>query len=414
MANPLASLRHAWNLFSHDEKPANRNYPSGSSSYHSPSRVRFSRGNERTIVTSVYNRLAIDAASIRISHVRLDENDRLKEYIPSSLQNCLTVESNIDQTARGFFQDVVSSMLDEGCVAIVPVETTSNPHNSNSYDILSLRVGRITQWYPTSVEVELYNDTTGLKQWVTLPKNQIGIVENPLYAVINEPNSTMQRLITKLALMDSADAEVNSGNLDLLIQLPYVVKTDAKRAQAEERRREIEEQLNGAKYGVAYIDGTEKVTQLNRPIENNLMKQVEYLTNLLYSQLGLTQGVLDGTADDKTMNNYFNRTIEPIVGAITDEMHRKFLTRTARSQGQAIKYFRDPFKLIPVTEIAEIADKFTRNEIMSSNEIRQTVGMKPADDPKADELRNKNLSQSSEEVEEPTKPVNKEEDTANE
>lgn len=393
--NPLNTLKHAWNLFAYDDELKDRS-STGSGSYYNPNRTRFSRGNERTIVTSVYNRIAIDAASIEIRHVKVDENNRFQEFVSSGIDNCLSIEANIDQTSRNFIQDIVSSMMDEGCVAIVPIDTTLDPGVSSSYNIQTMRTGRITQWYPDRVTVLLYNDLTGLKQEVTLPKNQIGIIENPLYAVINEPNSTMQRLIKKLSLMDSADEEISSGNLDLLIQLPYAIKTEAKRNLAEDRRKELEEQLNGAKYGVGYIDGAERITQLNRPVENNLMKQIEYLTNLLYSQLGLTQSILDGTADDKTMNNYYNRTIEPILGAISEEFHRKFLTKTARTQKQAIMYFRDPFKLIPVSDLSEIADKFTRNEIMSSNEIRQIIGMRPSKDPAADELRNKNLSQAAE------------------
>ena len=361
--------------------------------------MKFSRGNERTIVTSVYNRIALDAAAIDIRHVKIDENNRFKDYVKSDLDNCLSLEANIDQTARMFIQDIVSSMLDEGCVAVVPIDTTMDPNITNSYDIQTMRVGKITQWYPDRVTVMLYNDQTGLRQEVTVPKKQVAIIENPLYSVMNEPNSTMQRLIKKLALMDSADEEIASGNLDLIIQLPYAVKTDAKRNLAEARRKEVEEQLNGARYGVAYIDGTEHVTQLNRPIENNLMKQVEYLTTQLYAQLGLTQSVMDGSADENTMNNYYNRTIEPILSAIVDEFNRKFLTKTARTQRQCIMYFRDPFKLIPVTQVSEMADKFTRNEIMTSNEIRQLVGFKPSDDPSADELRNKNLSESKSEIE---------------
>ena len=361
--------------------------------------MKFSRGNERTIVTSVYNRIALDAAAIDIRHVKIDENNRFKDYVKSDLDNCLSLEANIDQTARMFVQDIVSSMLDEGCVAVVPIDTTMDPNITNSYDIQTMRVGKITQWYPDRVTVMLYNDQTGLRQEVTVPKRHVAIIENPLYSVMNEPNSTMQRLIKKLSLMDSADEEIASGNLDLIIQLPYAVKTEAKRNLAEARRKEVEEQLNGARYGVAYIDGTEHVTQLNRPIENNLMKQIEYLTAQLYSQLGLTQSVMDGSADENTMNNYYNRTIEPILSAIVDEFNRKFLTKTARTQRQCIMYFRDPFKLIPVTSVAELADKFTRNEIMTSNEIRQLVGFKPSDDPNADELRNKNLSQSKQELE---------------
>ena len=399
--NPLEILKHTWNLFVYDESPKRRspiNY--GVSHYQNPNRVRFSRGNERTIVTSVYNRIALDAAAIEIRHVKMDNNNRFVDYINSGLDNCLSVEANIDQTARNFVQDIVSSLLDEGCVAVVPIDTSFDPNVTNSYDIQTMRVGKITQWYPDKVTVLLYNDLIGLKQEVTIPKKQVAIIENPLYAVMNEPNSTMQRLIKKLSLMDIADEEIASGNLDLIIQLPYAVKTESRRNLAESRRKEVEEQLNGSRYGVAYIDGTEHVTQLNRPVENNLMKQVEYLTAQLYSQLGLTQTIMDGTADENTMNNYYNRTIEPILSAIVDEFNRKFLTKTARTQKQAIMYFRDPFRLIPVTSISEMADKFTRNEIMTSNEIRQLVGFKPSDDPNADELRNKNLSQSSKTIEE--------------
>ena len=363
-----------------------------------PDRVHFSRGVEKSIVTSVYNRIALDATSIAIKHVRLDDNGRFLEEMDSGLQNCLNVEANIDQTGRAFLQDVVMSMLDEGCVAIVPVDTTIDPAKSGSYEINTLRTGKILEWYPAHVRVRVYNDQKGIHEEVTLPKSMVGVIENPLYAVINEPNSTMQRLIRKLSLLDVVDEQTSSGKLDLIIQLPYVIKTDARKKQADERRKDIEMQLAGSKYGIAYTDGTEKITQLNRPAENNLMKQVEYLTDMLYSQLGLTQSIMDGSANDKTMLNYYNRTIEPILATIVDEIKRKFLTKTARTQGQTIMYFRDPFKLVPVSDIAEIADKFTRNEIMTSNEIRQIVGMKPADDPSADELRNKNLNQSSEDI----------------
>ena len=395
MYNPLNTLKHAWNLFASEEGPVrNRDFNYGYGSSISPTRTVFTRGNERTVVTAVYNRIAIDAAAIDIKHVELDESGRYKSDIKSGINNCLTVEANIDQTSRQFMLDVITSMLDEGCVAVVPVDTTKDPNITGGYDIDTMRVGRITQWYPDRVTVLLYNERTGRKEEVTVPKKYTAIIENPLYAVMNEPNSTMQRLIRKLALMDSVDEESSSGKLDLIIQLPYLVKTEAKRQAAEERRAQIEQQLKGSKYGVAYIDGSEHVTQLNRSLENNLMKQIEYLTTLLYSQLGITQGVLDGTADENTMNNYYNRTIEPILSAIVDEFHRKFLTKTARSQRQSIQYFRDPFKLIPVNEVSEIADKFTRNEILSSNEVRQIIGMRPSKDPAADELRNKNLSQS--------------------
>ena len=389
-------LQHAWNAFVYN----NNNYVDpqnlGGLSTFKPDRVHFSRGVERSIVTSVYNRLALDVSSIAIKHVRLDENGRFKEEVDSGLQNCLNVEANIDQTGRAFLQDVVMSMLDEGCVAILPVDTTIDPAKSGSYEINTMRTGKILEWYPAHVRVRVYNDRKGIHEELVLPKSSVAIIENPLYAVINEPNSTMQRLIRKLNLLDVVDEQTSSGKLDLIIQLPYVIKTDARRKQAEERRKDIEMQLSGSKYGIAYTDGTERITQLNRPAENNLMKQVEYLTSMLYSQLGLTQSIMDGSADDKTMLNYYNRTVEPILAAITDEIKRKFLTKTARAQKQTVMYFRDPFKLTPVLDLAEIADKFTRNEIMTSNEIRQIVGMKPADDPSADELRNKNLNQSNE------------------
>ena len=391
-------LQHAWNAFFYNDNTYVNPQNLGGFSTFRPDRVHFSRGVEKSIVTSVYNRIALDATSIAIKHVRLDDNGRFLEEMDSGLQNCLNVEANIDQTGRAFLQDVVMSMLDEGCVAIVPVDTTIDPAKSGSYEINTLRTGKILEWYPAHVRVRVYNDQKGIYEEVTLPKSMVGIIENPLYAVINEPNSTMQRLIRKLSLLDVVDEQTSSGKLDLIIQLPYVIKTDARKKQADERRKDIEMQLAGSKYGIAYTDGTEKITQLNRPAENNLMKQVEYLTGMLYSQLGLTQSIMDGSANDKTMLNYYNRTIEPILAAIVDEIKRKFLTKTARTQKQTIMYFRDPFKLVPVSDIAEIADKFTRNEIMTSNEIRQIVGMKPADDPSADELRNKNLNQSSEDI----------------
>ena len=385
-------LKHAWNAF-FNKDPTDYFKNVGTGYTYRPDRPRLTRGNERSIVTSVYNRLALDASSVSIQHVRLDENNRFLSVIDSGLNSCLTVEANLDQTGRAFIQDIVMSMLDEGSVAIVPVDTTFNPEITGSYDILSMRTGQILEWYPSHVKVRVYNEKTGRKEDIVVPKNTVGIVENPLYAVINEPNSTMQRLIRKLNLLDVVDEQSSSGKLDLIIQLPYVIKTEARRQQAENRRKDIENQLAGSKYGIAYTDGTERITQLNRSVENNLMKQIEYLTSMLYSQLGITQSILDGTADDKTMLNYYNRTIEPILSAIVDEMKRKFLTKTARSQLQSISFFRDPFKLVPVNDISEIADKFTRNEIMTSNEIRQIIGMKPSDDPKADELRNKNLSQ---------------------
>lgn len=384
-------LKHAWNAFLNKD-PTSFYRDIGVGHSYRPDRPRLTRGNERSIVTSVYNRIALDAAAINVQHVRLDENNRFLSVIESGLNGCLTVEANVDQTGRAFIQDAVMSMLDEGSVAIVPVDTTFNPESTNSYDINSMRTGKILDWYPNHIRVRVYNEKTGLKEDIEVPKRTVAIVENPLYAVMNEPNSTMQRLVRKLNLLDVVDEQSSSGKLDLIIQLPYVIKTEARRQQAENRRKDIENQLAGSKYGIAYTDGTEHITQLNRSVENNLMKQIEYLTSMLYSQLGITQSILDGTADDKTMLNYYNRTIEPILSAIVDEMKRKFLTKTARSQLQSILFFRDPFKLVPVNEISEIADKFTRNEIMTSNEIRQIIGIKPAEDPKADELRNKNLS----------------------
>lgn len=386
-------LKQAWNAFT-SRDPTKVEYDSGISYSYRPDRPRFTRGNERSIVTAVYNRIALDVAAIDIRHSKLDDNKRYVGDVDSGLNNCLTLEANIDQTGRAFRQDIVMSLLDEGCVAIVPVDTVGrDPTISEAYDIESMRTGKILEWKPRQVRVRVYNDQKGIKEDILLPKHLVGIVENPLYAVMNEPNSTMQRLIRKLGLLDVVDEYSSSGKLDLIIQLPYVIKSKARQEQAEERRKDIEKQLSGSRYGIAYVDGTERITQLNRPVENNLLKQIEYLTNLLYSQLGMTASVMDGTADEKTMLNYNNRTIEPIVAAIVDEMKRKFLSKTARSQGQSISYFRDPFKLVPVADIAEIADKFTRNEIASSNEIRQIIGWIPSSDPRADELRNKNLSE---------------------
>ena len=403
-------LQHAWNAFLNRD-PTYEFRDHGMISTYKPDRVRFTRGNERSIVTSVYNRIALDVSSIDINHAKLDENGRFKEVIQSGLNECLTLNANIDQTGKAFIQDVVMSMMDEGCVAIVPVDTTINPAVSGSFDVQSLRTGSIIEWRPEFVKVRLYNDRTGQKEDVLLPKKSVAIIENPLYAVINEPNSTMQRLIRKLNLLDVIDEQSGSGKLDLIIQLPYVIKSEARRQQAENRRKDIEMQLAGSKYGIAYTDGTEKITQLNRPAENNLMKQIEYLTSMLYSQLGITQSVLDGTADERTMLNYYNRTIEPIISAIIDEMKRKFLTKTARTQNQSIVYFRNPFKLVPINELAEISDKFTRNEIATSNEIRQIIGWKPSDDPGADELRNKNLNQKAEDVQPAPKIQNEVDDT---
>lgn len=394
----MDKLQHAFNAFVNNRDPTLSSYGSvGQTYYRRPDRVRLTGGNEKSIVNSVFTRVAMDVAAIDIKHVRLDENERYSETIKSGLNECLSTEANLDQTGRALKQDIVMSMFDEGCVAIVPVDTTLNPKKSNSYEILSMRVGKIVEWYPAHVKVKLYNEKTGEKEDVVVPKKTVAIIENPLYSIVNEKNSTLQRLIRKLNLLDAVDEQSGSGKLDLIIQLPYTIRSDAKREQAEKRRSDIENQLTGSKYGIAYADATERITQLNRPVENNLMKQIEYLTSMLYSQLGITQAIMDGTADEKTMLNYYNRTIEPIVSAIVDEMKRKFLTKTARSQRQTIMSFRDPFKLVPVNNIAEIADKFTRNEIMTSNEIRQVIGMKPSDDPKADQLINSNISQPTDE-----------------
>lgn len=387
-----ARLKHAWNAFTNRD-PTYYQRSLGTGYSVRPDRPRLSRGNEKSIVTSIFNRIALDVSAVTIKHCRIDSNGRYIEDIDSDLNNCLNLEANIDQTSRAFIQDIVMSLLDEGCVAVVPIDTSIDPGITDSYKIQTMRTGKIIEWYPSHVKIRLYNDRKGEKEDIILPKKQVAIIENPLYAVINEHNSTMQRLIRKLSLLDATDEQTASGKLDLIIQLPYVVKTPARREQANLRRKEIEEQLAGSKYGIVYTDGTEKITQLNRSLENNLLKQIEYLTEMVYSQLGITQEVLNGTADEKTMLNYNNRTVEPFVASIVDEMRRKFLTKTARSQGQTITYFRDPFRLVPINDIAEIADKFTRNEIMTSNEIRQIVGMKPADDPKADELVNSNITQ---------------------
>ena len=393
--NFISRVKNTWNAF-RNRDPTNYYREPGMSYSYRPDRVRFSRGNERSIVTSVYNRIAMDVAQIDIKHCRVDKNGRYTEDVQSGLNDCLTLEANIDQTNRAFIQDVVMSMFDEGAVAIVPVDTVSDPTVSGSFDVLTMRTGKIVEWLPTSVKINVYNDRTGRKEDIIMPKRSVAIVENPLYAVINEPNSTMQRLVRKLNILDAIDEQSGSGKLDLIIQLPYVIKGEARQQQAERRRKDIEEQLKGP-FGIAYTDGTERITQLNRPVENNLMSQIEYLTNMLYSQIGMTPSVLDGTADEKTMLNYNNRTITPIVDAITGAMKRNFLTKTARTQGQTIMAFSNPFKLVPISQMAEIADKFTRNEILSSNEIRQIIGFRPSDDPKADELRNSNISQSKEE-----------------
>lgn len=387
----LARVKNSWNAFRSRDPTIFYNEPGMSYTYY-PDRVRFSRGNERSIVTSVYNRIAMDVAAVTIKHCRIDSQGRYMEDINSDLNNCLTLEANIDQTHREFIQDAVMSMFDEGVVALVPIEAKGDVDLSESFDIRSMRVGKIVEWFPRSVKVEVYNDRTGVKERIMMRKKSVAIIKNPLYAVINEPNSTMKRLVRKLNILDAIDEQSGSGKLDLIIQLPYVIKSEARQQQAEKRRKDIEDQLKGP-YGIAYTDGTEKITQLNRPVENNLMKQIEYLTNQLYGQIGMTSSVLDGTADEKAMLNYNNRTIEPIVSAIVGAMKRSFLSKTARTQGQTIMFFRDPFKLVPINNIADIADKFTRNEILSSNEVRQIVGMRPSDDPKADELRNSNINQ---------------------
>lgn len=408
MANNFISrLQHAWNAF-RNRDPTGHQYGYGPSYGSRPDRTRMRFGNERSIVSSIYTRIGIDVAAVSIQHIRLDENGRYAETINSNLNECLTVQANIDQSGRALIQDIVMSMFDEGVVAVVPVDTTLNPNESGSFDIQSLRVGKILEWYPRHVRVQLYNDREGRRDEVILEKRFVAIIENPLYAVMNEPNSTLKRLVHKLNLLDSIDEQSGSGKLDLIIQLPYVIKTPARREQAEQRRKDIEMQLAGSKYGIAYTDGSEKVTQLNRPAENNLMAQIEYLTSMLYSQLGITENVFNGTAEEAEMLNYYNRTVEPILAAITDGMNRTFLTKTARTQGQKIVYLREPFKLVPVNNLAEIVDKFTRNEILTSNEIRAMIGYKPVDDPKADELRNSNLSRAKEE--DSNIPVNQEQE----
>ena len=384
-------LQHGWNAFMNKD-PTRGYYDTGPGYSYRPDRPRLTRGNERTIVTSIFNRIALDVAALNITHCKVDENGRYVSSIDSSLNNCLNLEANLDQTGRAFIQDVVISMFDEGCVAVVPVDTSIDPEISGSYNVESMRTGKILEWYPKHVKVRVYNENTGIKEDIKLPKSSVSIIENPLFAVVNEPNSTLQRLMRKLALLDVVDEQTSAGKLDMIIQLPYTIKSEARRTQAEARRKDIEMQLTNTKYGIAYVDATETITQLNRPLENNLMKQIEYLTNMLYSQLGITQTILDGTADEQTLLNYHSRTIEPIASAIVDEMKRKFLTKTARTQKQTITFFRDPFKLVPVNNIADIADKFTRNEVLTSNEIRQIIGFKPSSDPKADELRNSNLN----------------------
>ena len=391
----LEKLKNAWNAFRQVEEPTYRaptyiNY--GYSSSSRPDRMYFTRGNDRSIITAVYTRMAVDVAMLDFRHVRTDEENRYLEDVDSGLNGCLTLEANKDQTARAFIQDAMQSLFDEGCIALVPIDTDKNPYDTSSYDILSMRVGRITQWMPDNIRVEVYNDRKGFKQEIVMPKADVAIIENPLYSIMNAPNSTLQRLIRKLNLLDAIDEQSGSGKLDLIIQLPYIIKTDARRQQADKRRKDIEEQLSGSKYGIAYTDGTEKITQLNRPVDNNLLNQITYLTSMLYSQLGIDETILNGTADPKTMLNYTNRTIKPLALCLVDEMKRKFLTSTARSQKQTIMYFSDPFALVPVDQLAELADKFTRNEIISPNEFRQKIGLKPAQDPAADELRNRNIN----------------------
>ena len=401
-------LQHAWNAFIGNRDPTFSFRDIGGGYAIRPDRPRFTGGNERTIINAIYNRIAIDAATIDIKHVYLDEEGRYKETVKSGLNNCLDVEANIDQTGRAFKHDIFLSLLDEGYIAVVPVDTTINPKNTDSYEIVTMRTGKIIEWKPLSVKVRLYNDQTGNKEEIWCPKKTVAILENPFYSVMNERNSTMQRLVRKLNLLDAIDEQSGSGKLDMIIQLPYVVKSPTRKADAERRRQDLESQLQGSKYGIGYIDGTEKITQLNRPLENNLLKQIEYLTAQLYSQLGMTQEILNGTADEQAMTNYYSRTIEPLVSVPVDEFRRKFLTKTARTRGQSILYFRDLFKLVPIEKMAKVADTFTRNEIMSKNEIRQGLGMRPSTDPKADQLINSNLNHSPEEMTNPEAGVDKE------
>ena len=400
MAETIRSrLKRAFNVFANgDQSEEIHHIYGGYASSLRPDRPRFSRGNERSIVTAIFNRIALDVASIDIRHVDLDEEGRYLSDRPSRLNNCLTVEANIDQTSRAFLQDIVMSLMDEGCIAVVPVDTYDDPIQTESYDIISMRVAKIVKWYPQHVTVRLYDDHDGQHKEITIRKSLVAIIENPLYAVVNEPNSTLQRLVRKLSLLDQVDSETASGKLNMIIQLPYTIKSEARRKQADERRAAIEDQIAHSPYGIAYADATEHITQLNRSLDNNLLSQIEYLTDQLYGQLGLTKDIMNGTANEQDMLNYQNRTIEPIIAAIADEFKRKFLTKTGRTQGQSIEYFRDPFRLMPVSQIAEIADKFVRNTIMTPNEMRQKIGMKPVDNPMADELRNPNLSASDEEI----------------
>lgn len=387
-------LKHAWNAFLNRDPPGSEYYGGGYS--YRPDRMRFSRGSERTIINAINNRISLDASSIKINHVKLDENNRFDSIIDSGLNYCLTTEANADQTGRGLIQDIVMTFLEEGVAAVIPEKTNFDPRYSNSYEICSMRVGVPVEWYSDRVRVRVFNELTGQREEITFPKKMVALIENPFYSVMNAPNSTMQQLVRKLALLDVVDEQAGSGKLDMIIQLPYIIKTDARRKQANERREEIEKQLSGSKYGIAYTDGTERIVQLNRSLENNILKSIEYLTNMVYSQLGVTQEILNGTADEKTMNNYMNRIIEPVIAAIADEFKRKFLTKTARTQGQSIMFFRDPFRLAPVSMIAEMADKFTRNEIMTPNEFRQVIGMKPSKDPKSDQLANRNIASADE------------------
>lgn len=389
-------LKHAWNAFLNRDPPGSGFYNGGYS--YRPDRMRYSRGSERTIINAIYNRIALDAASIAINHVRLDENNRFDSIVDSGLNYCLNVEANADQTGRGLIQDIVMTFLEEGVAAVVPEKTDFDPRYSNSYEIYSMRVGVPVEWYPNHVRVRMFNELTGQREEITFPKKMVALIENPFYAVMNAPNSTMQQLVRKLTLLDVVDEQAGSGKLDMIIQLPYAIKSPARREQAEQRRADIEQQLSGSKYGIAYTDGTERIVQLNRSLENNILKSIEYLTNMVYSQLGVTQEILNGTADEKTMNNYMNRIIEPVVSAIADEFKRKFLTKTARTQGQSIMFFRDPFRLAPVSMIAEMADKFTRNEILTPNELRQLIGMKPSKDPKSDQLANRNIAAANSEM----------------
>lgn len=405
MADTITRLRNAWNAFlGRDPTASTQSYGIYGGTYYRPDRTTLSYGNDKSIISAIYNRIAIDVSNINIRHVRVDENGQYQETIDSDLNNCLSLDANLDQTGRAFFQDLVMSLFDEGCIAVLPVDTDKNPYNTDSYKIYSLRVAKIVEWYPRNIKLEAYNENTGKREQIIMNKKDVAIIENPFYAIMNEPNSVLRRLIRKLNLLDAVDEQSSAGKLDLIIQLPYTIRNDKRKAEAEERRANIEKQLAGSKYGIAYADATEHITQLNRPLENNLLNQITYLTNMLYSQLGISETILNGTADEQTMLNYYNTTIEPILSAITDEFKRKFLTKTARSQKQSIMFFKDPFKLVPVNNIADIADKFTRNEILSSNEIRGIIGFRPSDDPKANELINSNLNQSNEEEQEAINP----------